>query len=68
MTSCQEAQMNAANTVVHSVPGSWSEEPSKLPDHRKIRVHIGGLHCSLCTGTLEKALGNGEASTRSLSA
>ncbi|AIA29808.1 heavy metal translocating P-type ATPase [Leptospirillum ferriphilum] len=45
------------NTAYHSVPGSWSEEPSKLPDHRRIRVHIGGLHCSLCTGTLEKALG-----------
>src|SRR3989441_10552001 len=35
----------------------WSEEPSKLPGHRRIRAHIGGLHCSLCTGTIEKALG-----------
>lgn len=35
----------------------WSEEPSKEPGHRRIRAHIGGLHCSLCTGTIEKALG-----------
>src|SRR5215831_13712504 len=35
----------------------WSEEPSKLPGRRRIRAHIGGLHCSLCTGTIEKALG-----------
>ncbi len=35
----------------------WSEEPSARPDRRKIRARIGGLHCSLCTGTIEKALG-----------
>ncbi len=35
----------------------WSEEPSELPEHRRIRARIGGLHCSLCTGTIEKALG-----------
>lgn len=35
----------------------WSEEPSIPPDRRKIRAQIGGLHCSLCTGTIEKALG-----------
>lgn len=35
----------------------WSEEPSKIPGRRRIRAHIGGLHCSLCTGTIEKALG-----------
>jgi P-type Cu+ transporter len=34
----------------------WSEEPSSRPGHRKIRARIGGLHCSLCTGTIEKAL------------
>lgn len=34
----------------------WSEEPSTRPDRRKIRARIGGLHCSLCTGTIEKAL------------
>src|SRR5262249_28726399 len=36
---------------------SWSEEPSARPDRRKVRARIGGLHCSLCTGTIEKALG-----------
>ena len=35
----------------------WSEEPSQLPGRRRIRARIGGLHCSLCTGTIEKALG-----------
>ena len=35
----------------------WSEEPSVRPDRRKVRARIGGLHCSLCTGTIEKALG-----------
>jgi len=35
----------------------WSEEPSSRSDRRKIRARIGGLHCSLCTGTIEKALG-----------
>ncbi|MDA8250474.1 MAG: cation-translocating P-type ATPase [Rhodospirillales bacterium] len=35
----------------------WSEEPSARPDRRKIRARIGGLHCSLCTRTIEKALG-----------
>jgi P-type Cu+ transporter len=35
----------------------WSEEPSNRPGRRKIRARIGGLHCSLCTGTIEKALG-----------
>jgi len=27
------------------------------PGRRRIRARIGGLHCSLCTGTIEKALG-----------
>ncbi len=35
----------------------WSEEPSKRPGRRRIRARVGGLHCSLCTGTIEKALG-----------
>src|SRR2546426_3378244 len=37
--------------------GLWTEEPASRPDRRKIRARIGGLHCSLCTGTIEKALG-----------
>src|ERR671919_543497 len=35
----------------------WSEEPSPLPNRARIRARIGGLHCSLCTGTIERALG-----------
>ncbi len=35
----------------------WSEEPSRERGLHRVRAHIGGLHCSLCTGTIEKALG-----------
>ncbi|MGH8127198.1 MAG: heavy metal translocating P-type ATPase [Gammaproteobacteria bacterium] len=35
----------------------WSEEPVRESGRRRVRAHIGGLHCSLCTGTIEKALG-----------
>ena len=40
-------------------PGArpWTEEPADRPDRARIRARIGGLHCSLCTGTIEKALG-----------
>src|SRR6266545_4613012 len=44
-------------TVVDSAPRYWSEEPSSRPDRVRLRARIGGLHCSLCTGTIEKALG-----------
>src|SRR5918996_672826 len=44
-------------TRVESAERLWSEEPAKQPGLRRIRTHIGGLHCSLCTGTIEKALG-----------
>lgn len=46
-----------ATTTLESASHFWSEEPSQRPDRRRIRAHIGGLHCSLCTGTIEKALG-----------
>ena len=48
--------MNAEAIVEHT-PRYWSEEPSPRPGRRRIRARIGGLHCSLCTGTIEKALG-----------
>ena len=48
--------MNKA-TAIESAPSLWSEEPSNRPDRKRIRARIGGLHCSLCTGTIEKALG-----------
>ena len=34
----------------------WSEEPAEHVGHARIRARIGGLHCSLCTGTIERAL------------
>ncbi|MCZ2075911.1 MAG: cation transporter [Bryobacterales bacterium] len=43
--------------TIESAPHFWSEEPSQLPGRRRIRAHIGGLRCSLCTGTIERALG-----------
>ncbi len=44
-------------TTAPSTFQPWSEEPSNRPGRKKIRARIGGLHCSLCTGTIEKALG-----------
>jgi len=43
--------------TMDSAPRLWSEEPANRPDRTRIRARIGGLHCSLCTGTIEKALG-----------
>ncbi len=47
------------NTLPTTGPPSstpyWAEELD--PSHARFRAKIGGLHCSLCTGTLEKALG-----------
>jgi heavy metal translocating P-type ATPase len=34
----------------------WTREPSSRPDRVRIRARIAGMHCSLCTGTVEKAL------------
>src|SRR2546422_687842 len=47
--------MHAVATA-EAAPHFWSEEPSELPGRRRIRARVGGLHCSLCTGTIEKAL------------
>jgi len=43
--------------TIEPAPRFWSEEPSPRPGRRRIRARIGGLHCSLCTGTIERALG-----------
>ena len=47
------------NTLLTTEPSSstpyWAEELD--PRHARFRARIGGLHCSLCTSTLEKALG-----------
>ncbi|MBT2525625.1 cation-translocating P-type ATPase [Streptomyces sp. ISL-99] len=42
--------------VIDRTP-DWAAEPSSLPGHSRVRARIAGLHCSLCTGTIEKALG-----------
>lgn len=47
-------------TTAHDAPELWSQEPSDRPGRARIRARIGGLHCSLCTGTIEKALGRQE--------
>ena len=44
------------STLTDTVP-EWAAEPSTVPGHARIRARIAGLHCSLCTGTIEKALG-----------
>ena len=34
----------------------WADEPAAA-GRARFRARVGGLHCSLCTGTLERALG-----------
>ena len=48
--------MNIAATIETALP-LWSEEPSSRLDRKRTRARIGGLHCSLCTGTIGNALG-----------
>ena len=38
-------------------PPAWLDERVGPDGLARFRARIGGLHCSLCTGTLEKALG-----------
>jgi heavy metal translocating P-type ATPase len=45
------------STAIESALTPWSEEITHDPQRHRVRAHIGGLHCSLCTGTIEKALG-----------
>src|SRR5260370_31137451 len=47
----------ATGMSVESAEHFWSEEPCALEGGRRIRGRIGGVHCSLCSGTIEKALG-----------
>jgi len=35
----------------------WAAEPADAPNRARIRARVAGLHCSLCTGTIEKGLG-----------
>lgn len=48
--------MTIATQTASAAPQLWTEEPASRPDRARIRARIGGLHCSLCTGTIEKAL------------
>jgi Cu+-exporting ATPase len=52
--------MSTATATAREEARSWTEEPASRPDRARIRARIGGLHCSLCTGTIEKALGSQE--------
>ena len=47
----------STTTIEPSAWHPWQEEPASRSDYRRVRAHIDGLHCSLCTGTIEKALG-----------
>lgn len=49
--------MTIATAAESGASPLWTEEPASRPDRARIRARIGGLHCSLCTGTIEKALG-----------
>ena len=44
-------------TLTDTAAPLWSHEPASRPDLARIRARIAGMHCSLCTGTIEKALG-----------
>jgi Cu+-exporting ATPase len=44
-------------TAQKAAEGPWEAESSSIAGHARIRARIAGLHCSLCTGTIEQALG-----------
>lgn len=46
----------ATPTTEENLP-PWRLEATGEPGFQRVRAHIGGLHCSLCTGTIERALG-----------
>jgi heavy metal translocating P-type ATPase len=46
-----------AHSGVQSGAPAWLDEKIGPDGLARFRARIGGLHCSLCTGTLEKALG-----------
>ena len=49
--------MTTAATTADESTRPWSLEFTSEPDIQRVKAHIGGLHCSLCTGTIESALG-----------
>lgn len=50
--------MKSLDDLPKSVSSYWHEEPANRTGRMRIRARIGGLHCSLCTGTIEKAIGS----------
>ena len=44
------------NSRVLTASELWTREPASRPDRVRVRARIAGMHCSLCTGTIEKAL------------
>ncbi|PSQ92759.1 MAG: copper-translocating P-type ATPase [Proteobacteria bacterium SW_6_67_9] len=47
--------MNAATSENATAP--WADEAAEHAGLRRVRAGLSGLHCSLCTGTIEQALG-----------
>src|SRR6516225_3187092 len=52
MTTAAQTKQSAPSPAPY-----WAEEGVSPNGHARFRAKIGGLHCSLCTGTIEKALG-----------
>ncbi len=49
--------MSTTATPVPPAAPYWAEEGVGPDGRGRFRAKVGGLHCSLCTGTLEQALG-----------
>lgn len=55
----ETVDMTTETTTKNPEPaGYWAEETAD--GRARFRARIGGLHCSLCTGTIERALGHHE--------
>ncbi len=50
-------EINIHEMTASSAAPFWVDEDTTAGGHARFRAKIGGLHCSLCTGTIEKALG-----------
>ncbi len=50
-------ETNTHEMTASSAAPFWVDEGTTPGGHARFRAKIGGLHCSLCTGTIEKALG-----------